>query len=64
MKIAELKQLTTQELQERLATEEQNLAKLKLTHSVSPLDNPMQIRAARKDIARIYTEMRLREIKK
>ena len=64
MKIAELKNLTTQELQERLATEEQKLAKLKLTHSVSPLDNPMQIRAARKDIARIYTELRLREINK
>ena len=63
MKITELKQLTTQELQERLATEEQNLAKMKLNHSVSPLDNPMQIRAARKDIARIYTELRLREIK-
>ncbi|MBR5696798.1 MAG: 50S ribosomal protein L29 [Paludibacteraceae bacterium] len=64
MKIAELKNLTTQELQERLATEEQKLAKLKLTHSVSPLDNPMQIRAARKDIARINTELRLREINK
>ena len=64
MKIAELKNLTTQELQERLATEEQKLAKLKLTHSVSPLDNPMQIRAARKDIARMNTELRLREINK
>lgn len=64
MKIAELKNLTTQELQERLATEEQKLAKLKLTHSVSPLDNPMQIRAARKDIARINTELRLREFNK
>ena len=64
MKIAELKNLTTQELQERLATEEQKLAKLKLTHSVSPLDNPMQIRAARKDIARINTELRMREINK
>lgn len=64
MKITELKNLTTQELQERLATEKQNLAKLKLTHSVSPLDNPMQIRAARKDIARIHTELRLREINK
>lgn len=64
MKIAELKQLSTQELQEKLATSEQNLVKMKLNHAISPLDNPMQIKAARKDIARINTELRLRELNK
>lgn len=64
MKIAELKQLSTQELQEKLAASEQNLVKMKLNHSISPLDNPMQIKAARKDIARINTELRLRELNK
>ncbi|MCQ2232909.1 MAG: 50S ribosomal protein L29 [Paludibacteraceae bacterium] len=64
MKIAELKKLSTQELQEKLAASEQSLVKMKLNHSVSPLDNPMQIKAARKDIARINTELRLRELNK
>ncbi len=64
MKIAELKQLSTQELQEKLAASEQNLVKMKLNHAISPLDNPMQIKAARKDIARINTELRLRELNK
>lgn len=64
MKIAELKKLSTQELQEKLAASEQSLVKMKLNHSVSPLDNPMQIKATRKDIARINTELRLRELNK
>ena len=55
MKIADLSNLTIEELQAKLVAEEQNLAKMKLNHSVSPLDNPMQIKAARKNIARIQT---------
>lgn len=64
MKKADFKNLSTQELQEKLAAQEQNLVKMKLNHAISPLDNPMQIKAARKDIARINTELRLRELKK
>ncbi len=72
MKIADLSNLTIEELQAKLVAEEQNLAKMKLNHSVSPLDNPMQIKAARKNIARINTLLTIkanssetsREIKK
>ena len=64
MKKADLTKLNTQELQDKLATLEQNLVKMKLNHSISPLDNPMQIKAARKEIARIKTELRLKELNK
>ncbi|MFB6320524.1 50S ribosomal protein L29 [Saccharicrinis sp. FJH54] len=62
MKARELKELDSKELQERLDTEVDNLAKMKINHSISPLDNPSQIKESRKTIARIKTELRLREI--
>ena len=64
MKTAEIKELTTAEIQERLATEKENIIRLKLNHSISPLDNPLQIKVARKTIARLATELRAREINK
>ena len=64
MKTAEIKELTTAELQERLATEKAHLQDMKLQHTISPLDNPLQIREARKTIARIATELRKRELTK
>ncbi len=64
MKTSEIKELTNSELQERLATEKERLTKMKLNHSISPLDNPLQIREARKTIARIATELRQRELTK
>jgi large subunit ribosomal protein L29 len=62
MKARELKELDSKELQEHLETEVDNLAKMKINHSISPLDNPSQIKEIRKTIARIKTELRLREI--
>ncbi|MBE6329743.1 MAG: 50S ribosomal protein L29 [Paludibacteraceae bacterium] len=62
MKIAELKELTKQELLDKLAEENANLVRVKLSHSVSPLDNPSQIKAIRKNIARINTELTLRDL--
>ena len=61
MKDSEIKELTNQELVERLDAE--RLVRMKLNHSISPLDNPLQIRDVRKNIARIATELRQREIK-
>ncbi|MDP4210375.1 MAG: 50S ribosomal protein L29 [Bacteroidota bacterium] len=57
MKTSEIKELTTKEIQERLNAEKDSLVRLKLNHVVSPLDNPMKIRYARKNIARLMTEM-------
>ncbi len=61
MKIAEIRELTTQELQEKLAAEKETLVRLKLTHAVSPLENPSQLKAIRKNIARMNTELSLRK---
>ena len=48
MKYTEIKELATAELAERLAEEKANYMSMKLTHSLSPLENPMQIKVARK----------------
>ena len=49
------------ELQDLLLTEKQKLVRMKMSHAVSPMENPMQIRFARKTIARIMTELSRRE---
>jgi large subunit ribosomal protein L29 len=63
MKTREIKELSVKELQERLDNDKAILERLKLNHAISPLDNPSQIRDVRKGIARIATELRLRESK-
>ena len=55
MKTAEIKELTTKEINERIDAEKDVLVRLKLNHVVSPLDNPMKIKYARKNIARLLT---------
>jgi len=62
MKIAEIKELTSAEIEERLAVEIENLSRMKLNHAISPLDNPSQIKAIRRGIARLNTELRRREL--
>lgn len=62
MKTREIKELTTKEIQERLDSDKELLTRMQLNHSISPLDNPMQIKAARRVIARLNTELRQREI--
>jgi large subunit ribosomal protein L29 len=57
-----VKELTTKEIQERMVAEKEHLVRLKLNHSISPLDNPMTIKETRKAIARFATELRQREI--
>jgi large subunit ribosomal protein L29 len=67
MKTAEIRELTTKELVERIDTEKAQLLKLKLNHSISPLDNPMKITVTRKNITRLCTilgERNLKENKK
>ena len=57
-----IKELTTSEILERLDEEKRQLVKLKLNHAVSPLENPNKIKAYRKTIARLETEVRRREL--
>ncbi|MCB2194666.1 MAG: 50S ribosomal protein L29 [Bacteroidetes bacterium] len=62
MKSSEIRELTTKELEERIDTENTHLTRLKLNHAVSPLDNPLKIKETRKNIARLKTELRKREL--
>ncbi len=64
MKIAEIKELATNELVERIQTEEANYTQMLLNHAVSPLENPAQIKATRRNIARMKTVLRQRELNK
>ena len=62
MKSSEIRELTQTELEERLESEESMMVRLKMNHAVSPLDNPNKIVETRKNIARLKTEMRVRQI--
>ena len=64
MKIAEIREIATNDLVERLKAEEANYTQMLLNHAVSPLENPAQIKAARRTIARIQTELCQRELNK
>ena len=59
-----LKDIPDQELQEKLEQERDKLIKMKMSHSVSPLENPMTIKYTRRSIARILTEISSRKLKK
>ncbi|MDR1720626.1 MAG: 50S ribosomal protein L29 [Dysgonamonadaceae bacterium] len=62
MKIAEVKELSTNELKERLDAEILLYSQKKINHSISPLDSPVVITQSRKMIARMQTELRKREL--
>ncbi len=62
MKKAVIKELSTNELIERLDEEKKQLVKMKINHAVSPLENPMKIEFFKKNVARMHTELRRREI--
>lgn len=62
MKIAEIRDLTTPELKERLEVELKAYEQKKINHSISPLDSPAVITKSRKEIARMKTELRKREL--
>mgnify|MGYP003333434095 CR=1 FL=1 len=60
MKAAEIKEMTTEEIVDKIAEEQNTLAKLKLNHTVSQLENPLQIRIKRRALARLKTELNKR----
>ncbi|MBI9038046.1 MAG: 50S ribosomal protein L29 [Bacteroidales bacterium] len=62
MKQEVIKELSTSDLVERLDEEKKQLTRLKLNHAVSPLENPNKIKAYRKTIARLNTELKKRII--
>lgn len=62
MKKLDIKEYTTKELQEKLKEERLKLTKLRINHAITPLENPMVIRNTKRNIARILTELRKREL--
>jgi len=62
MKSSEIRELTTKDLEERLENEENMLVRLRMNHAVSPLDNPNKIVETRRNIARLQTEKRARQL--
>jgi len=64
MKIKEVREIETKDLMERLEEEVAKYNQMKLNHVITPLENPSQIKATRRDIARMKTVLRQRELNK
>lgn len=63
MKAVEIKEFSAAELNEKLASLKAELFNLRVQHAINQLENPMRINAVKKDIARIKTVIRERELK-
>lgn len=61
-KFLELQDYSDSDLQGELATTESKYEKMKFDHAVKGLDNPLLLREVRRDIARLQTEIRRREV--
>lgn len=57
----EIRQLSTADVVEKLKEEQDLLQKMKFSHAVSPVENPMKIKASRRLIARYLTELSSRK---
>ncbi len=64
MKAAEIRELSTKEIEEKIQVETEGLNKMKLNHVITPLENPNQLRETRRNIARMKTILRERELTK
>ncbi len=61
MKQAEIKKLTTEELLKRIDEVQLGLKRMRINHKVSELENPLTIRATRRTVARLKTELTKRK---
>ena len=62
MKKEEIKELSVQELRAQIEVAEKAYRELKVAHAISPVDNPSKITKDRKEIARLKTVLRQKEI--
>jgi large subunit ribosomal protein L29 len=63
MKPAVIREMTTEEIIEKISDETTLNTKLRMTHAISPLENPLQLNLKRKVIARLKTELKSRQLK-
>ncbi|SFR53962.1 large subunit ribosomal protein L29 [Robiginitalea myxolifaciens] len=61
MKQSEIKEMSVEELQEKMVSLKKQYEDMKMSHSVTPLENPLQLRDARRTVARLATELTKRE---
>ena len=61
MKANEIKVMTVDELNSKLAELKQELFNLRFQHAVNQLENPKRLQAVKKDIARVKTFIRKQE---
>lgn len=61
MRQSEITKLSVEDLQEQLSTNRKKYTDLKMAHTISPLENPIQLRKLRRTIARMATELTKRE---
>ncbi len=64
MKAKEVREMTNDELASKLVSLKEELFNLRFRHATNQLENPNVINSVKKDIARVKTEIREREIKK
>ncbi len=64
MATKEIKGLSDQELNEKIASDKAELVKIKLNHAISPVENPAKIRLNRRNVARMLTEKNNRKASK
>ena len=60
--IRSVKEMSEADLKSRIEEDELRIKKLKFAHAVSPLENPMSIRGVRKDLARLKTELKTKQL--
>jgi large subunit ribosomal protein L29 len=62
MKQSEIKGLSVSDLQIKLVQLKKTYSDMKISHTISPIENPLQIRSLRRSVARIATEISTREL--
>jgi len=60
--IKSVREMSESDLNARILEDEMRLKKLEFAHAITPLENPMSIRALRKDLARLKTELKQKDL--
>ena len=62
MKISEIREMSTEELNHTVYSLKEQLFNLRIKKAVGQIENPAEIKKVRKDIARVYTVLKEREL--
>lgn len=60
--VKSIREMSESDLKARIQEDEMRLKKLEFAHVITPLENPMSIRALRKDLARLKTELKKKSL--